>query len=115
MQLTADMRRAVVIGGALLALLMALGVVAFGLTIDVATLDALKKAGLRANGGAIAGVQGFFDALEANLVWLAVTVIGASIVAIGLLFVLGHSRAQDYAIKVALGAMVIVGAPGIMA
>ncbi len=108
-------RRTVLIVGALLATTVAVVAYALGAFVDPVTVDALKKAGLVANGGAISGVSGFFSALTANLIWIAVTVIGASVVAIGLLFILGHSRAQDYAIKVALGALVIVGAPGIMA
>jgi len=37
------------------------------------------------------------------------------IVVIGALFFFGHSRAADYAAKIALGAVIVVSAPGIAA
>jgi hypothetical protein len=75
---------------------------------------ALKAAGV--NGGtAITGVETFIDKLKANLTWLAVTVVGAAVIVIGLLFAMGHSRAQDIAIKGLIGAAIIAGGSGIVA
>lgn len=106
-------RRAVLLAGAVLALsaLLSLVVVA-GLH---GNLDALKAAGLSANGGVISGVAGLFSTIKSNVVWLAVTAIPTIIVVVGLLFVFGHSRAQDYAMRIGLGILVIVAAPGIVA
>jgi len=77
-------------------------------------VDALKAAGL-AGGSAIGGVAGFFSALKSNLVWLGVTVVGFAIVLIAILFLSGHSRAHDIALKVGIGVFLLVAAPGIVA
>jgi hypothetical protein len=77
-------------------------------------VDALKAAGL-AGGTAIGGVAGFFDALKSNLVWLGVTVVGFALVLIAILFLSGHSRAHDIALKVGVGVFLLVAAPGIVA
>lgn len=77
-------------------------------------VEALKAAGL-AGGSAIGGVAGFFDALKSNLVWLGVTVVGFAIVLIAILFLSGHSRAHDIALKVGMGVFLLVAAPGIVA
>lgn len=106
-------RRSVLLAGALLALCaIASLIVVAGLHGNV---DALKAAGLSANGGVIAGVSGLFSTIKNNVVWLAVTAIPTILVVVGLLFVFGHSRAQDYAMRIALGILVIVAAPGIVA
>lgn len=77
-------------------------------------VDALKAAGL-AGGSAISGVAGFFAALTSNLVWLGVTVIGFAIVLIAILFLSGHSRAHEIALKVGIGVFLLIAAPGIVA
>jgi hypothetical protein len=77
-------------------------------------VEALRAAGL-AGGSAIGGVAGFFDALKSNLVWLGVTVVGFAIVLIAILFLSGHSRAHDIALKVGIGVFLLVAAPGIVA
>lgn len=77
-------------------------------------VDALKAAGL-AGGSAIGGVAGFFSALTRNLVWLGVTVIGFAITLIAILFLSGHSRAHDIALKVGIGIFLLIAAPGIVA
>jgi hypothetical protein len=77
-------------------------------------VEALRAAGL-AGGSEIGGVAGFFDALKSNLVWLGVTVVGFAIVLIAILFLSGHSRAHDIALKVGVGVFLLVAAPGIVA
>jgi hypothetical protein len=77
-------------------------------------VEALKAAGL-AGGSAISGVAGFFTALTSNLVWLGVTVIGFAIVLIAILFLSGHSRAHEIALKVGIGVFLLIAAPGIVA
>ena len=77
-------------------------------------VDALKAAGL-AGGSAINGVAGFFKALTANLVWLGVTVVGFAIVLIAILFLSGHHRAHEVALKVGVGVFLLIAAPGIVA
>ena len=77
-------------------------------------VDALKAAGL-AGGSAIGGVSGFFSAITSNLVWLGVTVVGFAIVLIAILFLSGHSRAHDIALKVGVGVFLLIAAPGIVA
>jgi hypothetical protein len=79
-----------------------------------AHVEALKAAGL-AGGSAIGGVAGFFEQLTKNLVWLGVTVVGFAIVLIAILFLSGHSRAHDIALKVGVGVFLLVAAPGIVA
>jgi hypothetical protein len=77
-------------------------------------VDALKAAGL-AGGSAIGGVAGFFTSVTQNLVWLGVTVVGFAIVLIAILFLSGHSRAHDIALKVGVGVFLLIAAPGIVA
>lgn len=79
-----------------------------------AHVDALRAAGL-AGGSAIGGVAGFFKALTGNLIWLGVTVFGFAIVLIAILFMSGHHRAHEVALKVGLGVFLLVAAPGIVA
>lgn len=77
-------------------------------------VDALRAAGL-AGGSAIGGVAGFFSAITSNLVWLGVTIVGFAIVLIAILFLSGHSRAHDVALKVGVGVFLLIAAPGIVA
>ncbi len=83
---------------------------------DVSHLHALTAAGaLGGKGGAIAGIQTFADKIKGNLIWLVSVVSGVAVVAIGAMFLTGHSRAQDYALKAGVGFLVIAGAGGIVA
>ncbi len=77
-------------------------------------VEALKAAGL-AGGSAIGGVAGFFSALTSHLMWLGVTVIGFAITLIAILFLSGHSRAHEIALKVGVGVFLLIAAPGIVA
>jgi hypothetical protein len=74
---------------------------------------ALQAAGLSSKTGAIGGVDTFVANLTDNVKWLVATGIGLSIAIVGLLFMTGHSRAHDIAIKAGLGAAIIVGLGGI--
>lgn len=74
----------------------------------------LQSAGLTAGSGAIAGVANFVDKIKGNIVWLAATAVGLMAAVVGFLFMSGHSRAQDYAIKGACGLLIIVAVPGIV-
>jgi hypothetical protein len=75
---------------------------------------ALNAAGVT-GGTPIAGLGEFVSRLKSNLIWVAVTVVSITVIAIGLLFLFGHSRAQDYAIKALLGAAIIASGSGIVA
>jgi hypothetical protein len=46
---------------------------------------------------------------------LGVTVVGFALVLIAILFLSGHSRAHDIALKVGVGVFLLVAAPGIVA
>lgn len=96
---------------ALLALLGA-ALLALGL-LTGGHLDALKAANL--GGTAIKGVDDFIDGFTDNLKWLAGAVALAAVFVIGLLFLTGHSRAQDYAIRFGIGCAIIAGGTGIVA
>jgi hypothetical protein len=82
--------------------------------LAVAHADALRAAGVTgtepANGGAI---RTFVSSITDNALWIIGTVAVLAIVVIGGLFFFGHSRAQDYAARIAIGAVIIVSAPGI--
>ncbi len=94
---------------------------AFALTAGYAAVvlahaQALRAAGVNgsapANGGAI---RDFVAGITDNALWLIGTVATLSILVIGGLFFFGHSRAADYAARIAIGALIIVSAPGIAA
>jgi len=93
------------------------GLVAAGaVALDVSHVDALAAAGtFSGQGSAIAGIKTFADSLKGNLIWLVATIAGVAVVAIGAMFLTGHSRAQDYALKAGVGFLVIAGGSGIVA
>ena len=74
---------------------------------------ALKAAGV-GGGTPIEGLGTFVARLRASLLWLAVTWIGVTVIIVGLLFLFGHSRAQDIALKSLAGAAIIASAGGIV-
>ena len=76
--------------------------------------ELLKTAGLTASNGAISGVANFVNSIKGNIIWLAATAVGLMAAVVGFLFMSGHSRAQDYAIKGACGMLIIVAVPGIV-
>lgn len=92
--------------------LLALGVLL--LMLCGAHMDALKAAGAF-NGDAIGGVQQYADKLKGNVVWVGGTVMGLVIAVVGILFVVGHTRAHDIAIRTILGLAVLASVSGIVA
>jgi hypothetical protein len=84
------------------------------LTICVGSgAHALQAAGLTSKSGAIGGIDTFVANLTDNVKWLVATAIGLTIAVVGLLFMMGHTRAHDIAIKAGIGAAIIVGLGGI--
>jgi hypothetical protein len=98
--------------GALGALLVGTLLVAFGGT--EAVTDSLRAAGLNGEAPPNAGAfKGFIDQMTQNALWIIGTSVALGLLIIGGLFLFGHSRAQDYAAKVAMGVGIIILAPGI--
>jgi hypothetical protein len=77
-------------------------------------VHALQAAGLSQGGGAVGGISQFANRLTDNVKWLVATLVGLAIGIVGLLFAMGHTRAHDLAIRVAIGAGIIVGLGGII-
>jgi hypothetical protein len=76
--------------------------------------DALRAAGVNGKAPSGAGaIQGFVSTITDNALWIIGTVAALAILMIGALFFFGHSRAQDYAARIAVGAVIVVAAPGI--
>ncbi|WP_170179079.1 TrbC/VirB2 family protein [Solirubrobacter pauli] len=77
---------------------------------------ALRAAGVTGSAPPNAGaITQFVSAITDNALWLIGTIATLAILLIGALFFFGHSRAGDYAAKIAIGAVIIVSAPGIAA
>ena len=84
--------------------------------VVMAHADALRAAGVNGQAPANAGaIKGFVSAITDNALWLIGTVSVLAVMVVGGLFFFGHSRAGDYAAKIATGAVIIVSAPGIAA
>jgi len=82
----------------------------------LAQTEALRAAGVTGKAPANANaITKFVSTITDNALWMIGTVAVLGIVVIGALFFFGHSRAADYAAKVALGAVIVVSAPGIAA
>lgn len=77
-------------------------------------LDALNAAGAF-KGEAIGGVANFVDKLKGNLVWLGGTAMGLVIAVVGIMFMAGHSRAHDIAIRTIAGLAILASISGIVA
>jgi hypothetical protein len=77
-------------------------------------VDALKAAGAF-KGTAIGGVETFVDKLKGNVVWLGGTVMGLVVAVVGIMFMAGHSRAHDVAIKTIAGLGILASVSGIVA
>ena len=81
-----------------------------------AQADSLRAAGLNGTAPPNAGAfKSFISQMTDNAIWIVGTSVLLGLVLIGGLFLFGHSRAQDYAAKVALGVGLIILAPGIAA
>jgi len=100
--------------------LVTLGVAAstFAVTLMVVLVvghtHALQAAGAF-NGTPISGVQTFVDKLRGNLVWLGGTAMGLVIAVVGIMFMAGHSRAHDLAIRTIVGLAILASISGIVA
>jgi hypothetical protein len=79
-----------------------------------AHVHALDAAGAF-KGEAIGGVANFIDKLKGNLVWLGGTGMGLVIAVVGIMFMAGHSRAHDIAIKTIVGLAILASISGIVA
>lgn len=77
-------------------------------------MDALEAAGAF-KGGEIGGVSHYVEALKGNLVWLGGTAMGLVIAVVAILFMAGHSRAQDILIKTIVGLAILASISGIVA
>ena len=94
-------------------LTMLLGLLALGIHPQV-RMHALNAAGAF-SGTPISGVQNFVDKLEGNLVWLGGTAMGLIIAVVGIMFMAGHSRAHDIAIRTIAGLAILASISGIVA
>ncbi len=103
------------------ALLLVLGAL-MGSMIAVAVLvvfpdsraHALNAAGAF-KGTPIDGVQNFVEKLKDSLVWLGATAMSLVIAVVGIMFMAGHSRAHDVAIKTLVGLAILASISGIVA
>ena len=77
-------------------------------------LDALNAAGAF-HGTPISGVQNFVEKLKGSLVWLGGTAMSLVIAVVGIMFMAGHSRAHDVAIKTIAGLAILASISGIVA
>lgn len=67
------------------------------------------------NGTPITGVEKFVRKLQSSLVWLGGTAMGLVIAVVGIMFIAGHSRAHDVAIKTLVGLAILASISGIVA
>jgi hypothetical protein len=93
--------------------LTALAVLVLAVLPDAHT-HALNAAGAF-SGTPISGVQTFVDKLKGNLVWLGATAMGHVIAVVGIMFMAGHSRAHDIAIRTLVGLAILASISGIVA
>jgi hypothetical protein len=77
-------------------------------------MHALNAAGAF-NGTPISGVQNFVEKLKGNLVWLGGTAMSLVIAVVGIMFMAGHSRAHDIAIRTIAGLAILASISGIVA
>ena len=78
-------------------------------------IAALKAAGGFKDVKPIEGVSRFVDGLQGNLSWLFITALILVVLTVGFLFMSGHSRAHEYALRVVVGAAIVASAGGIVA
>ena len=77
-------------------------------------MHALNAAGAF-KGEAIGGIANFVEKLKGNLVWLGGTAMGLVIAVVGIMFMAGHSRAHDIAIRTIAGLAILASISGIVA
>jgi hypothetical protein len=111
-RLRADRRAIAVVALTALASAALLALALAGVAVDA---DALRVAGQFQDVAPIRGVGQFVDSIRGNLLWLALTLAVLCLLAVGILFMGGHSRASDIAMRIGLGFFVVVAAPGIAA
>ena len=97
--------------GGLVGLLAGIAIV--GLLPD-GHVHALNAAGAF-KGTPIGGVQQFVEKLKGNIVWLGGTAMGLVIAVVGIMFMAGHSRAHDIAIRTIAGLAILASISGIVA
>ncbi len=102
-------RRVVLAVGALVLL-----VVATILVLAGGHVQALQAAGAF-KGEEIGGIANFVSKLKGNLVWLGGTAMGLVIAVVGIMFMAGHSRAHDVAIRTLVGLAILASISGIIA
>jgi hypothetical protein len=83
-------------------------------TLPDSSLHALNAAGAF-KGTPIDGVQSFVDKLKGNIVWLGGTTMGLVIAVDGIMFMVGHSRAHDMALRTVVGLAILASLSGIVA
>jgi hypothetical protein len=105
--------RAPALGRQLVVVALLVGVAVLGVLSD-GHLDALNAAGAF-KGTPIGGVQNFVEKLEGSLVWLGSTAMGLVIAVVAIMFMAGHSRAHDVAIKTVVGLAILASISGIVA
>ncbi|HEX5308935.1 MAG TPA: hypothetical protein VFW38_07635 [Solirubrobacteraceae bacterium] len=66
-------------------------------------------------GTPIPEVQKFVEKIKGSLIWLGITVTSLVIAVIALMFLAGHSRAHDLAIKTGVGLLILASISGIVA
>lgn len=84
------------------------------LLLPDAHMFALQAAGAF-KGQAIGGISHFVSALKGNLIWLGGTAMGLIIAVVGIMFLAGHSRAHDVALKTVIGLAILASVGGIVA
>jgi hypothetical protein len=67
------------------------------------------------SGTPVSGVQTFVDKLKGNLIWLGGTAMGLVVAVVGIMFMAGHSRAHDVAIRTLVGLAILASISGIVA
>jgi hypothetical protein len=108
------LRRTAQIAVAICALIgLLVGVVILGALPD-GHVHALNSAGAF-KGGEIEGVAKLVDKLKGNIVWLGGTAMGLVVAVVGIMFMAGHSRAHDLAIKTLVGLAILGSISGIVA
>jgi hypothetical protein len=82
----------------------------------LAHADALRAAGVTGHAPPNAGaIKKFVETLTSNALWMIGTTAVLAIVLVGALFFFGHTRAQDLAAKIAIGALIVISAGGLAA
>jgi hypothetical protein len=78
-------------------------------------VHALDAAGaFNGRGSGIAGIKKFVDAIKADLIWVVGVCSGLAVVIVGAMFMAGHTRAQDYALRAGIGFLILAGGTGIV-